>query len=1653
MPLTAKDETLHDKIKIKWLPHQIKDLLTEIQKVILAGANVNSVTEEGTPLHHAARKGYFEVVKYLVENGADINLTDAEFKTAIDIAANQQILNYLIEHHKSIALNANNDSIMQLSKLIEFCIEYYSGSKESEDKDRLLLDYAVSKLTRKNIDILRKSTSSAVGRHAEHWNKYIGHLRSLAAIDRKSGNVEGFSQCDFLPLRIRSFFEVIIKVKKGYIALDELPRIIEGDLKGNRSAILVKLYQELLTEIETLHIRWLCENQLADEAIITKNILAKLSNSQEPIEYCIASGWEGHSVYVNLSKTMKPVAEIEPRIDNLGNGCNRSYYNTTTNKYETLHQPEDQIKFDKIRPCILNPFHHNLEYYIKNVIHVIQKQVKSNDGIRLIYNVINNQSTTSPNHLPFYHIQRVGNCTVEAHQIGLQLRLGHLGLYEWLLKRELEIASQGLDSFKLTLDKQTIVDLLFREQQKRSLPISLQHNLKKYYSKKPYIEFPFAGSNPLHFDKSIFNLTVITHILQQTQSQIVTGTNIKKQWVNFTEDWQSRSLHNSDKNYASQMPIAATDIFKQCNGLTRRIAVIGSAGIGKSTFLHKIANDWATEKLWPGQFKWLCRIPLRNLTGTNYPPKQSQQAYTLLDIFKHECKPAKDLFDICDLNPDEVLWLLDGFDELSKSIPAQLQVACNALFSAKNLIITTRPYQLPDFNIDVYLELAGFTDENIHDYIHYYFSNTINLQFQKASSLLTHLKTNPASWALARSPLMLSFTCWLYSSRENKFETATELYQQIIDTLPFKNNTFSSLSKFDREEVMQFLEILAFQAMRQGDRLLIDCSIINDIITMLQQPNKDNNTISQKTFFHKIPTNKLSLKINDLLSTNFLKVARYETDKTPVQIYFIHPSLQEFFAAVYIAKSFMTQQTINLLPKQATYPTDQATTVAEFVSIHKFDQRYERVWWFVAGLLARENKKHLHAFFELLQQPPSDLFGISEICLLIRCLDETKLDPVLMQNSPIFQRILTWLDKVRISKGYELKRYFGYYLNLCPYFLKNHNVTEHLLCGLDRIGDPLMKRGTVQLLSLLKEELLAPSIITSLFDLLYTTTTFDSKILAGSILCRLALKNEKVLQEYLSIPMGDYDVFAYTVRSFKQLKLSESVKQILLQHKYKYVTCALLSKEQLLELAKDSNDFQAFLLELARAPNLQGHAGAKAIYVLLQLNISEPVFVENIWCKVNWHIELDSYSAVEGALRIMINMPALQKAVLTKLLFCLNTNDWATAVNVISHITSLLDESTIDKLNRSICMGCSNYPPLTALEALVTLSLNKVFLSSWLTTLCAHYIDTKGWEEALITLAIIYPQVIISIRNHLPLLSPQIEKKITNKLIALGIINAEWLQLLLTALTVRDDKVKLAAIKHLGDLGRIDGGIIKALVTAIAGKYGDIYKEGILSITKLAALRIEVIDQLLNTSLEVAVAVIEKLGTASQKQTERLRQLSNSSISTELRARISTITKLYAVEEPINNSNDQEKEDNEIIILLQKYCKNYDQIFLQEISNYFMQHPTALVLYDYQLTFKYCSKNYQFRFTEEQMVHFVYDWATLLNKSQLSLTMVNCTQQDVAVLEVAQQQSLGELGLPEQTNRIVIEGIKQLGINESSSKRAIDKESEIASINKKPKIA
>ena len=64
--------------------------LEVVKWLVEKGADVNATNKDGrTVLHSAADSGQLDVVKWLVEKGADVNATDKDGKTVLHMAAEQ----------------------------------------------------------------------------------------------------------------------------------------------------------------------------------------------------------------------------------------------------------------------------------------------------------------------------------------------------------------------------------------------------------------------------------------------------------------------------------------------------------------------------------------------------------------------------------------------------------------------------------------------------------------------------------------------------------------------------------------------------------------------------------------------------------------------------------------------------------------------------------------------------------------------------------------------------------------------------------------------------------------------------------------------------------------------------------------------------------------------------------------------------------------------------------------------------------------------------------------------------------------------------------------------------------------------------------------------------------------------------------------------------------------------------------------------------------------------------------------------------------------------------------------------------------------------------------------------------------------------------
>jgi len=144
--------------------------------------------------------------------------------------------------------------------------------------------------------------------------------------------------------------------------------------------------------------------------------------------------------------------------------------------------------------------------------------------------------------------------------------------------------------------------------------------------------------------------------------------------------------------------------------------VLGRAGIGKTIFCKYIVYRWATGAIWQ-QYDLIVLIRLRTLTESRYPPLSPGTNYSPFDLvkkeyFHHGLSDTDEKLLREQLDRSQVLWLLDGYDEIIQNVPLHLQYLLEQLLKTPHHILTSRPY-LNTLSYNVRLEIIGFTDDNI----------------------------------------------------------------------------------------------------------------------------------------------------------------------------------------------------------------------------------------------------------------------------------------------------------------------------------------------------------------------------------------------------------------------------------------------------------------------------------------------------------------------------------------------------------------------------------------------------------------------------------------------------------------------------------------------------------------------------------------------------------------------------------------------------------------------------------------------------------------------------------------------------------------------------------------------------------------------------
>ncbi|KAM4569509.1 uncharacterized protein PAE49_008942 [Odontesthes bonariensis] len=369
------------------------------------------------------------------------------------------------------------------------------------------------------------------------------------------------------------------------------------------------------------------------------------------------------------------------------------------------------------------------------------------------------------------------------------------------------------------------------------------------------------------------------------------------------EVWQletaSKSLHDT--------PIRCHDIFKglpEQHGAIRVVLTNGVAGVGKTFSVLKFTLDWA-EGLENQDVSVVILLSFREL---NLIRDKQHSLLTLLHVFHPTLQklPAEQLAG-CTL-----LFIFDGLDESRLSLDFSCQVVSDVTQTSSvsvlltNLIrgdllpsalvwITSRPAaanQIPPTCVGRVTEVQGFTDSQKEEYFRRRFRDE-----ERSSRISSHIKTSRSLHIMCGIPVF----CWITATvlehmltteqRGELPKTTTDMYSHflLVQTQRKKNKYHQGhetgpqeLTEADRDVLLK-LGRLAFEHLEKGNIMFYQED--------LEQCGLD---VTEASLYSGVCT----------------EIFKRECVIFQKPVYcFVHLSVQEFLAAVYMMHSYTNRNT------------------------------------------------------------------------------------------------------------------------------------------------------------------------------------------------------------------------------------------------------------------------------------------------------------------------------------------------------------------------------------------------------------------------------------------------------------------------------------------------------------------------------------------------------------------------------------------------------------------------------------------------------------------------------------------------------------------------------------------------------------------------
>ncbi|XP_023185601.1 NLR family CARD domain-containing protein 3-like isoform X1 [Xiphophorus maculatus] len=368
---------------------------------------------------------------------------------------------------------------------------------------------------------------------------------------------------------------------------------------------------------------------------------------------------------------------------------------------------------------------------------------------------------------------------------------------------------------------------------------------------------------------------------------------------------QEHEVRHIETASRKQETIRREDIFKVPSGRDepiRTVMTMGVAGIGKTLLTQKFTLDWAEGKT-NQNIDFIFPFTFRELNMLK------EEKFSLLGLIHKLFSKTK---EISSFEKIQVLFIFDGLDESrftldfnNNPILTDVTESSSVDVLVTNLIrrkllpsallwITTRPAaanQIPAECVGMATEVRGFTDPQKEEY----FRKRFRDDEEKASRIISHIQKSKSLHIMCHIPVF----CWITAkvledvmkTREGEKlpKTLTEMYIAFLEVnFAIKKEKYDGGKKTrsiwspENKKLIESLGKLAFEQLLEGNLIFYDEEL-----------------------------KKCGINIKDaaLFSGVFTEMFKRERGTCDISVYsFVHLSIQEFLAAVYMLHCFTSRK-------------------------------------------------------------------------------------------------------------------------------------------------------------------------------------------------------------------------------------------------------------------------------------------------------------------------------------------------------------------------------------------------------------------------------------------------------------------------------------------------------------------------------------------------------------------------------------------------------------------------------------------------------------------------------------------------------------------------------------------------------------------------